>query len=177
MSEDLRVRKTFGEGRAFQMRVAGLGLRDGHLLVHRATHETFWTLPGGRAEFGEASGDTLRREMMEELGVEVDVGRLLWMVENFFHYEGRDWHEIGFYYLMDIPPHFPFRVGEVVHRVEDEHPLEFRWIPATADGLLAADVPPYFLASEIESLPETTRHLVWHDDNRSSVGARKAFRR
>src|SRR5690606_33744841 len=103
--------------RIFQMRVAGLGFCDGHLLVHRAVHETFWTLPGGRAEFGEDSAQTLRREMMEELGVEVTVGRLLWVVENFFSYEGSDWHELGFYYLMELPGQFPFDREDIVHRV------------------------------------------------------------
>ena len=87
----------------FQMRIAGLAFRDGHLLVHRATHERIWTIPGGRAEIGETSVDTLVREMDEELGVQVTVGRLLWSVENFFHYEGADFHEYGLYYLMEIP--------------------------------------------------------------------------
>jgi len=90
---DLRIRIKFKPKRIFQMRIAGLGFRDGHVLVHRAVHETFWTFPGGRAEVGETSEETLKREMVEELGVEVKVGRLLWAVENFFHYEDRDWHE------------------------------------------------------------------------------------
>jgi 8-oxo-dGTP pyrophosphatase MutT (NUDIX family) len=175
--QDLRIRMKLKPKRIFQMRVAGLGFRDGHLLVHRATHETFWTLPGGRAEFGEESAETLHREMIEELGVEVKVGRLLWVVENFFHYEGRDWHELGFYYLMELPDHFPFHVDDVVHRVQDEHPLEFRWIPATRNGLKAFDLPPYFLADEIESLPASTRHVVWNDNNLDSEASRKSFRR
>ena len=39
--------------------------------------------------------------MQEELGVEAVVGPLLWIVENFFDYEGKAWHELGFYYRMD----------------------------------------------------------------------------
>lgn len=96
MTEDTRIRMKFKPKRIFQMRVAGIAFRDGHVLVHRATHEKFWSFPGGRAEMGEQSQDTLAREMVEELGVEAQVGRLLWVVENFFHYEGKDWHELGF---------------------------------------------------------------------------------
>ncbi|OHV84587.1 NUDIX hydrolase [Rhizobium sp. LCM 4573] len=147
----------------FQMRVAGLGFRDGHVLVHRAVHETFWTFPGGRAEIGETSEETLRREMVEELGVEVGIGQLLWVVENFFHYEEREWHELGLYYLMEVPAHFPFRSHDIVHRVQDEHELEFKWVPATVASLRALDIPPYFIAEEIESLPPSPRHLVWRD--------------
>ncbi len=88
--QDTRIRIKFKPKRIFQMRVAGLAFRDGHVLVHRATHEKFWTFPGGRAEMGERSEETLAREMVEELGVEAKIGRLLWAVENFFHYEGKD---------------------------------------------------------------------------------------
>ncbi|MFB2553436.1 NUDIX hydrolase [Ensifer soli] len=148
----------------FNFRIAGLGFRDGHVLVHRATHEPFWTFPGGRAEIGETSAETLRREMREEIGCEVTVGPLLWSVENFFRYEGRDYHEIGFYYRMEIPEQFPFHETEVVHRIEDgRNALEFKWARATVASLRALDIPPYFIAEQIESLPETPRHVVWHD--------------
>ncbi|RWX78998.1 NUDIX domain-containing protein [Neorhizobium lilium] len=161
--QDLRIRMKFKPKRLFQMRIAGLGFRDGHVLVHRAVHEAFWTFPGGRAEMGETSEETLKREMMEELGVDVSVGRLLWTVENFFHYEGWNCHELGFFYLMDVPPHFPFHPTDIVHRVQDGHELEFKWVPATTAALRALDIPPYFIAEEIESLPTTVRHVVWHD--------------
>lgn len=159
----IRIRQK-KHGRVFQMRIAGLAFREGHLLVHRATHETFWTIPGGRAEIGETSAETLVREMEEELGVTATVQRLLWSVENFFHYEGDDFHEYGLYYLMDIPADFPFHPHEIVHRnVDGKNELEFKWVPATRAALTALDLPPYFLADEIEALPESPRHLVWHD--------------
>ena len=157
------VRLNAGRQR-FNYRIAGLGFRDGHVLVHRAVHEPFWTFPGGRAEIGETSEETLKREMMEEIGVEVTVGRLLWSVENFFHYEGRDWHELGLYYFMEIPQEFPFRTHEIIHRVEDgDNHLEFKWVPATFQALTTLDIPPYFIAAEIENLPASPRHLVWRD--------------
>ncbi len=163
MSKRKLIRLNAGSQR-FQMRVAGLGFRDGHVLVHRAVHETFWTFPGGRAEIGETSEETLRREMVEELGVEVTVGRLLWSVENFFHYEEMDWHELGLYYLMEIPAGFPFDPAKIVHRIQDgDDELEFKWVRATRQALVALDIPPYFIAEEIENLPPTSRHLVWRD--------------
>jgi 8-oxo-dGTP pyrophosphatase MutT (NUDIX family) len=161
--QDLRIRIKFKPKRIFQMRIAGLAFREGHVLVHRAVHEEFWTFPGGRAEVGETSAETLKREMMEELGVDVTVDRLLWTVENFFHYEGRDWHELGLYYLMEVPAHFPFHPTEIVHRVHDTHDLEFKWARATTAALRQLDIPPYFIAEEIETLPATPRHLVWRD--------------
>ncbi len=163
MSKRKLIRLNAGSQR-FQMRIAGLGFRDGHVLVHRAAHETFWTFPGGRAEIGETSEETLRREMVEELGVEVTVRRLLWSVENFFHYEEMDWHELGLYYLMEIPADFPFDPTKIVHRIQDgDDELEFKWVRATREALVALDIPPYFIAEEIENLPLMSRHLVWRD--------------
>ncbi len=153
-----------GPAGRFNYRIAGLAFREGHVLVHRAVHEPFWTFPGGRAEIGETSEETLKREMVEELGVSVKVGRLLWIVENFFHYEKRDWHELGFYYLMEIPESFPFRPHDIVHQLEDgKDVLEFKWVPASKEALKALDIPPYFIADEIGQLPATTRHVVWRD--------------
>ena len=153
------------QGRRFNARVAGLAIRNGNLLIHRAVHEPFWTIPGGTAELGEDSRATLVREMREELGVEARVGRLLFLVENFFRFEGRDWHEIGWYYLMDLPETFPFAGdGSIVHEIVDgKNRLEFKWVPATRVALEALPLPPVFLADRIESLPEQTEHIIWDD--------------
>ncbi|WP_426126872.1 NUDIX hydrolase [Pararhizobium sp. PWRC1-1] len=148
----------------FNFRIAGLGFRDGYVLVHRAVHEDFWTFPGGRAEIGETSVETLKREMIEELGVEVSVGRMLWTVENFFRYEERDYHEIGFYYEMEIPARFPFHPSDIVHRLRDgKNDLEFKWVKATKAALTGLDIPPYFIAEQIEALPQTPVHIIWDD--------------
>lgn len=164
-----RIRIRTKPKKTFQMRIAGLGFRDGHVLVHRATHESFWTFPGGGAEIGETSEETLFREMVEEIGVEVTVGRLLWVVENFFHYEGRDCHELGMYYLMEIPESFPFVSEKIIHRIQDgDNELEFKWVRATTEALKTLDIPPYFIADEIEDLPQTVKHLIWNDQNLDS---------
>jgi len=52
--------------------------RDGRFLVTRrqdgAHLAGFWEFPGGKLEAGESHPDGLRREMREELDVEVEVG-------------------------------------------------------------------------------------------------------
>lgn len=53
----------------------------GAFLVTRrltGTHlEGFWEFPGGKCEPGESYGASLRREMLEELGASVEIGREL----------------------------------------------------------------------------------------------------
>lgn len=80
---------TFDHGKArFNFRVVGVALDGDRVLVHRPERDDFWTLPGGRGELLEPARDTLAREMLEEIGAEVQVGRLVWVVENFFQYQG-----------------------------------------------------------------------------------------
>ena len=86
-------------------RVAGVCLHQGHALVQQMEGEAIWALPGGRPALCETSRDALVREMREETGVEVEVGRLLWVMEYFFAYEGTPIHELGFYYVMSLPDH------------------------------------------------------------------------
>jgi len=46
------------------------------LLCHR-TDRDMWNLPGGRVELGEAPWDAVVREVLEEVGLQVRVERLL----------------------------------------------------------------------------------------------------
>ena len=52
----------------FQARAAAIIRREDHILIHRMIRDPFWTLPGGRVEFGEDAATTVAREIAEELG-------------------------------------------------------------------------------------------------------------
>lgn len=73
---------------------AGLLFRDGKLLItqrHAGSHlGGLWEFPGGKREAGETFEQCLRRELMEELGCEVEV---LELVESIHHdYPGKSVH-------------------------------------------------------------------------------------
>lgn len=59
------------------------------------TGEVFYRPIGGAIEFGESAVEAVKRECMEELGVEVHDVRFLGVIENVHRFEGKDKHEIA----------------------------------------------------------------------------------
>ncbi|MGM0575930.1 MAG: (deoxy)nucleoside triphosphate pyrophosphohydrolase [Myxococcota bacterium] len=61
------------------------GERPGEVLVFRRAphkdHGGLWEFPGGKVEPGETEPEALAREIREELGLDVEVGRRLWAGE------------------------------------------------------------------------------------------------
>jgi len=154
---------TFERGNVrFSHRTVGVAVHDGHVLLHRAESDDFWALPGGRCELLEPAGEALRREMKEELGVDVRVERLLWVIENFFEWHDTAHHELGLYFLMDLGPDFRhYDVRELFVGDEEGLRLIFRWFPV--DRLRAVPLHPTFLREALATIPTATEHIVHID--------------
>ena len=150
-----------GERRRFNVRVAGVAVRDGHVLVCREDDDAYVMLPGGRVEIGENSHSALNREIAEELHCRGEVGRLLFTVENFYHLEDKEFHQIGLYYEIQLPESFPFHTdGNCLVTHDEGHELQFDWVAATPDALVQWNLVPNWLANRISDLPRQTEHLV-----------------
>jgi 8-oxo-dGTP pyrophosphatase MutT (NUDIX family) len=159
------------DGVRFNFRAAAVIIDDGYVLLHQAAHENFWSLPGGRVEAGEPSA-AIARELTEELGpaCEAQVRRLLWVAENFFRYEGEQYHGLGMYYLVTLGASCPYLAKDRAYDgIEDDLPLYegepmrliFQWFPL--DSLASAPLYPSFLRTRLGALPVTTE-LVTHID-------------
>lgn len=64
--------------------VGGLIIENDRILLIRRGHPpqvNFWAIPGGHVEVGELLKTAIQREIKEELGVEVDVGALVYFTE------------------------------------------------------------------------------------------------
>jgi ADP-ribose pyrophosphatase YjhB (NUDIX family) len=156
----------------FTYRAAGVALHDSHILLQRAEHTAQWFLPGGRGEMLETSYATLQREMYEELGVSIQVRRLLWIAENFFVKRGKPWHEISFCFLMNLPSDFIERTKHTAVLCQEQNmTFEFRWLPV--DTLPSLQVYPSFLPQKLARLPQQIEHIVQIDDESAALMAER----
>lgn len=81
-------------------RVAGVMLNRGKVLLSTDDQVDFWVLPGGSVKPFESSDKAIKREFREEIGVEIEVVRLLWIVENSYVFDGLKVHGIGLDFLV-----------------------------------------------------------------------------
>ena len=78
----------------------------------------FWAKPGGGLEFGDKIEDTVRREIKEEVGVDIEIIKFLGFTENIIKEENQHW--IPFNYLAKI-------IGGEVQNLEPEKHEELKW--------------------------------------------------
>jgi 8-oxo-dGTP pyrophosphatase MutT (NUDIX family) len=140
----------------FNYRVAGVAILGGHVLLHQAAGDDFWTLPGGRLEAMETASDALCREMLEETALVVSVSRLLWIVENFFTYGGKKVHELLLCFEMSVPDAVDLQAG--FRGTEGTTELTFRWYPL--DRLHTVRIEPVFLREALRALPQSSAHII-----------------
>jgi ADP-ribose pyrophosphatase YjhB (NUDIX family) len=146
----------------FHLRVAAVCIHDGHVLLQASGDPGQYILPGGHGEVLEPTAESVRREMQEEYGVEVEVGRLLWIVENFFTDDGVRTHQLGVIYEVHLPPGCYLLDTTREYAGDDVGtPFVARWFPIAtlSDTLLV----PSFLRAALSQLPHSQQHVVHYD--------------
>ncbi|HEU5343197.1 MAG TPA: NUDIX domain-containing protein [Ktedonobacterales bacterium] len=149
----------------FNLRVAGVWLHEGHVLLQGDAREDFWALPGGRVELMEPAEVALLRELREELNLsdQTRIERLLWIMQNFYSAPG--WgsvHELGFYFLVSATPEDVARLGDTTRAhacAEPDSYLTFRWF-ALADLPTMRPILPPLLNAALLDLPATPQIIT-----------------
>jgi ADP-ribose pyrophosphatase YjhB (NUDIX family) len=86
----------------------GIIIKNDYILLeekigkHSKGYGLFYRPIGGTIEFGERSDETLLREYMEELGVEIIIKRYLTCIENIYKIHEKVGHEITQLYLAEF---------------------------------------------------------------------------
>lgn len=111
----------------FNYRVAAIVKNGNKILLHKNRTEDFYAIPGGRIQIGEDSKSALKREFLEEMGVDVDVSRMIGAVENFFEYDNKKFHEVMIVYNVEFDKNSDLYNKDIIKGIETDSQLEFVW--------------------------------------------------
>ena len=130
------------EETCFNYRVGAICKHDNKILILQNKGEDYWYVPGGRVKLLENSEDALKRELAEEIGVPIKRKRLIWSVENFFTLSERKFHEISFYYEVELHE-LPANGADQYILEEEGRTYLFRWVPV--EELHTYNLQPAFI--------------------------------
>ena len=111
----------------FKIRCRGVIVHEGKLMLVRNMSKEgprdFYTLPGGHLEFGEDPETCIARELLEELGVEAKIGKLLFVHT---HVKNNDSHAVEFFF--EVLNGVDFLNHEEMQKTHAYEIAEVRWI-------------------------------------------------
>lgn len=145
----------------FLMCARAIAIHKEQILLFNVVGWDWWALPGGRVEIQENSKDALQREMQEELSTNIRVGKLVWIVENFFKERDKNYHELGMYYRIRIPADSLILHSEEHFCKDGNATIRFKWFPLS--GLENINLHPVFLRKALQNMPKRTKHIIWKD--------------
>lgn len=103
-------------------------IHNGKVLVHRNVNSDHYALVGGRVEIGEDSVTTLKREIQEEMGKEIEITGYVATIENFFEMKGSKFHEIMFVHRAEFTNEQDKKIEYTINIIEGEDYLQYEWI-------------------------------------------------
>ena len=140
------------------LRTVAVLVKDNKILVQRGRDGNEYALPGGHVKIGETLEDGLIRETMEEMGVRIKCNRLLWSEECFWEWNGKQVHNIAFYYLIELCEELQISDdGEFVSH-KDNCNVVIGWMPI--EKIQEITIYPEFLKEEIYCLDGPMKHFV-----------------
>lgn len=110
------------------VRAAGIMIHNGKILAHKDINSDHYALIGGRVEIGENSADTIKREIKEEIGKEIEITGYIATVENFFKMKGKKYHEIMFVHKIEFINEEDKKIEDTLKNVEGKDYLQYEWL-------------------------------------------------
>lgn len=133
----------------------GVWIHRGAVLLCRNLAGGYLYLPGGHVEPGESAAGALRREFLEETGLDPAVGEPILVMEHAFHDGTRNRHEWLIVFHVE-------HLGETPPPVESLEPkIAFEW--ADLASVVDLDIRPIELRAWLASGGEAgpTPHPAW----------------
>lgn len=126
MKEDLCI--DFKDGDRLNIRTAGIIIHDNKILFHKNPYQDYYALFGGRIKISESSIDALKREVLEEMGKEIEFVKSIGVIENFFNANDKNYHEILFVSQVEFKDAQDKKILDTIKTIEKEENTEYIWI-------------------------------------------------
>jgi len=130
----------------FNYRVGAIVIKEGKILLHKSKDDDFYAFPGGRVKVGESSLEALKREFEEEIGEQIVVKDFAGMVENFFEYNQKKYHELMLVFNVDFVNKELYDVSKI-KGLEENGKIEFVW--KNINEFEKMDIRPVFLKQKL----------------------------
>lgn len=147
------------EGR-FNYRVCAIIIHNDKLLAMHDERSPYYYLPGGRVMLHETAEQAVLREIKEELEIDATIIRPLWINQSFFEEDvnHEKYHEICFYFLMDVLQTNLLTLGDTFSFNEGKHYHTFEWL--AFNQLSDEYLYPKFIKKRIFNLPNTLEMIT-----------------
>lgn len=144
--------RTTVEKQVFGVRVSALMIKDEQIYLAKSPQDQYY-LVGGAILVNEETEMAIKREVKEELGIDVLVNQLAFVVENRFNLQDKDYHQMEFLYRVTPLSRL------VTTIIEDSQERTGHWVPL--DDLDKIDLNPAFLKKELKNWDEQLKHVVY----------------
>lgn len=110
------------------VRVGVIITHENKILLHKNVNTDHYAIIGGRVEIGEDSSSAIKREVLEEIGKEIEITGYISTIENFFEMKGSKYHEIMFVYKAEFKEDVDKKITHTLKNVEGKDYLQYEWL-------------------------------------------------
>ena len=140
------------------LRTVGVLIRGNKILVQRDRNGNEFALPGGHVKIGETLENGLIREYKEETDADILCKRLLWSEECFWKWNGKQAHNIAFYYLVELCNDSAIPDNDEFVSHKDNYNVVIGWMPI--EEIQNVIIYPEFIKNEVLHLDEYPKHFI-----------------
>ncbi len=142
----------------FNFRVALLIRYKNKVLLEN--NNLFWNMIGGRVHFGESSLIAIKREINEELGIQIDDLKLINISENFFSWMGKKQQELLFIYEAYLDNSFDCTKKDEI-KCKDCN-VNFKWFDI--NEIESLDCRPDIIKQLVKSNSDCISHKIKYEN-------------